>query len=56
MGLKTVAVDNYKGAPAMQVSDDFKVISMLNSEALKRIVKKHKPNIIVPEIKALKTF
>ncbi len=56
MGLKTIAVDNYKGAPAMQVSDDFEVISMLNSEALERIVKKHQPDIIVPEVEAIRTL
>lgn len=55
LGLQTVAVDNYKDAPAMQVADDFEVISMLDGEALEKIVKKHKPDIIVPEVESIRT-
>jgi len=55
MGLHVVAVDRYAGAPAMQVAQDFEVIDMLNSEALERVVSKHKPDIVVPEIEAIRT-
>lgn len=55
LGLETVAVDNYRNAPAMQVSDEFEVISMLDGDALTRIVKKHKPDIIVPEVESIRT-
>jgi len=55
LGLYVVAVDRYKGAPAMQVADDFEVINMLNAKELQRIVSKHRPTIIVPEIEAIRT-
>lgn len=54
-GLRIVAVDRYEGAPAMQVADDFEVIDMLDGEALARVVAKHKPDILVPEIEAIRT-
>lgn len=55
MGQKVIAVDNYKGAPAMQVADSFEVINMLSEKQLKKIVKKHKPDIIVPEVESIRT-
>jgi phosphoribosylglycinamide formyltransferase 2 len=55
LGKHVIAVDKYKGAPAMQVADEFEVISMLNAEDLSEIVKKHKPDIIVPEVEAIRT-
>lgn len=55
LGQYVVAVDRYPGAPAMQVADCFEVIDMLNGEELERIVNKHKPDIIVPEIEAIRT-
>ncbi len=54
-GQTVIAVDNYSDAPAMQVADHFEVIDMLNAEALDTIVAKHKPQIIVPEIEAIRT-
>lgn len=55
MGLFVVAVDRYVGAPAMQVADAFEVVDMLNGDALEKIVQKHLPTVIVPEIEALRT-
>ena len=55
LGLHIVAVDSYEGAPAMQVADQYEVIDMLNGAELDRIVQKHKPQIIVPEIEAIRT-
>lgn len=55
LGLHMIAVDSYEGAPAMQVADGFEVIDMLNGAELDRIVQKHKPQIIVPEIEAIRT-
>lgn len=55
LGLYIVAVDRYAGAPAMQVADTFEVIDMLNPDELDRVVAKHKPTIIVPEIEAIRT-
>ncbi|MCB0378564.1 MAG: formate-dependent phosphoribosylglycinamide formyltransferase [Bdellovibrionales bacterium] len=55
LGQYVIAVDNYKGAPAMQVADTCEVVDMLDGKALSKIVKKHKPDIIVPEIEAIRT-
>jgi phosphoribosylglycinamide formyltransferase 2 len=55
LGQYVVAVDNYSGAPAMQVAHEFEVINMLDGTELDRIVEKHKPDIIVPEIEAIRT-
>ncbi len=55
LGQTVVAVDNYPGAPAMQVADDFEVINMLNGTQLDAIVAKHQPDLIVPEIEAIRT-
>jgi phosphoribosylglycinamide formyltransferase 2 len=55
LGLHVVAVDRYSGAPAMQVADDCEVIDMLNAEELERVLQKHQPQIVVPEIEAIRT-
>jgi phosphoribosylglycinamide formyltransferase 2 len=55
LGQYVVAVDNYSGAPAMQVAQEYEVINMLDGTELDRIVEKHKPDIIVPEIEAIRT-
>lgn len=53
-GHSVVAVDNYQGAPAMQVADAFEVINMLDAEELQRVVDLHQPDFIVPEIEAIR--
>jgi phosphoribosylglycinamide formyltransferase 2 len=55
MGQTVIAVDCYAGAPAMQVADGFEIIDMLNAEQLDAIVNKHRPDLIVPEIEAIRT-
>lgn len=55
MGQFVIAVDSYEGAPAMQVADTFEVIDMLDGNALDTIVAKHKPDLVVPEIEAIRT-
>ena len=55
LGNYVVATDSYAGAPAMQVADEYEVIDMLNADQLNGIVAKHKPDIIVPEIEAIRT-
>jgi phosphoribosylglycinamide formyltransferase 2 len=55
IGQTVIAVDSYENAPAMQVAHGFEVINMLDGEALDRIVDKHKPDFIVPEIEAIRT-
>jgi len=55
LGQYIIAVDNYKNAPAMQVAHEFEVIDMLNGFELDKIVDKHKPDFIVPEIESIRT-
>ncbi len=55
LGQHVIAVDSYNNAPAQQVADEREVISMLDGDALDTIVAKHKPDIIVPEIEAIRT-
>ena len=55
LGQYVIAVDSYHNAPAMQVAHDFEVINMLDGDALDAIVKKHNPNIIVPEVESIRT-
>jgi phosphonatase-like hydrolase len=55
LGQYVIAVDSYENAPAMQVSQDFEVIDMLNGNLLDALVAKHQPDIIVPEIEAIRT-
>ncbi len=55
LGQTVIAVDSYENAPAMQVADSFEVINMLDGDALDRIVAKHQPDLIVPEIEAIRT-
>ena len=54
-GAYVVACDRYDNAPAMQVADEREVLSMLDGDALEAVVRKHKPDIIVPEIEAIRT-
>lgn len=54
-GQYVVACDSYAGAPAMQVADECEVFSMLDGDALEAAVKKHNPDLIVPEIEAIRT-
>lgn len=54
-GQYVVACDRYAEAPAMQVADEFEVFDMLDAEALMAVVERHKPDLIVPEIEAIRT-
>ena len=55
LGQHVIACDSYAGAPAMQVADEYEVFPMLDGEELERIVNKHRPDMIVPEIEAIRT-
>jgi phosphoribosylglycinamide formyltransferase 2 len=55
LGQHVIAVDSYAGAPAMQVAHGHEVINMLDGNALDAIVAKHAPDLIVPEIEAIRT-
>ena len=55
LGQYVIAVDSYNDAPAQQVADEREVINMLDGDALDAIVAKHQPDLIVPEIEAIRT-
>lgn len=55
LGCTVIACDAYEGAPAMQVADGYEVFSMLDGDALERAVRKHSPDIIVPEVESIRT-
>ena len=55
LGQYVIAVDNYKDAPAMHVAHESEVIDMLDGEELDKIVYKHKPDFIVPEVESIRT-
>lgn len=54
-GQYVIACDAYEKAPAMQVADEAEVINMLDGDDLDRVVAKHHPDLIVPEIEAIRT-
>ena len=55
LGQYVVACDSYAGAPAMQVADACEVFPMLDGDALAAAVARHRPDVIVPEIEAIRT-
>lgn len=54
-GVEVVALDKYANAPAMLVANKGIVVSMLDGDALRRIVEEEKPDYIIPEIEAIAT-
>lgn len=55
LGCTVIAVDRYPNAPAMQVADHAEVINMLEENELKNCINKHNPDLVVPEIEAIRT-
>lgn len=55
LGVEVIAVDRYADAPAMQVADRSHVISMLDPDALERVIELERPDYIVPEVEAIAT-
>jgi phosphoribosylglycinamide formyltransferase 2 len=54
-GCEVIACDAYPNAPAMQVAHRSHVVSMLDAEALRRVLREEKPHLIVPEVEAIAT-
>jgi phosphoribosylglycinamide formyltransferase 2 len=54
-GVEVVALDKYPNAPAMHIAHSSHVLSMLDGEALKSVIKKENPDYIIPEIEAIAT-
>jgi len=54
-GVEVIALDAYENAPAMQVADRSHVVSMLDGPALRTIIEKEQPDLVVPEVEAIAT-
>ncbi|MFT5034033.1 MAG: phosphoribosylglycinamide formyltransferase 2 [Bacteroidia bacterium] len=54
-GVEVIAADRYDHAPAMQVADRAYTLSMLDGTALEELIRREKPDLIVPEIEAIAT-
>jgi phosphoribosylglycinamide formyltransferase 2 len=55
LGVEVIVVDRYANAPAMPVAHRSHVISMLDGDALHKVIEDEKPDYIVPEIEAIAT-
>lgn len=55
LGVEVIGVDRYEGAPGMQVAHRSYVINMTDGAALKNLVIREKPHLVVPEIEAIAT-
>ncbi len=55
LGAYVIACDAYDNAPAMQVADAREIFSMLDGAELRAAVEKHRPDLIVPEVEAIRT-
>ncbi|HEX8532591.1 MAG TPA: formate-dependent phosphoribosylglycinamide formyltransferase [Allosphingosinicella sp.] len=55
LGCFVIACDSYAGAPAMQVADESEVFSMLDADKLRASIEAHRPDLIVPEVEAIRT-
>ena len=55
LGVEVIAVDRYANAPAMQVAHRSHVVDMRDGDALRRVIKKESPHLVVPEIEAIAT-
>jgi phosphoribosylglycinamide formyltransferase 2 len=53
LGCRVIAVDRYAGAPAMAVAQVSEVVAMADPDALKAVVRRHRPDLVIPEIEAL---
>ena len=55
LGVEVIACDRYANAPAMQVADRCHTLSMLDGQALRKVIELEQPDYIVPEIEAIAT-
>ena len=55
LGVETIAVDRYAGAPGHQVAHRSHVVDMADPVALRRLIEAERPHIVVPEIEAIAT-
>jgi phosphoribosylglycinamide formyltransferase 2 len=55
LGVEVIAADRYADAPAMQVAHRSHVLNMLDPAALRELIERERPHIVVPEIEAIHT-
>jgi phosphoribosylglycinamide formyltransferase 2 len=55
LGIETIACDSYENAPAMQVAHRSHTLSMLDGNALRKVIEQEKPDYIIPEVEAIAT-
>ncbi|TBR09533.1 MAG: NAD-dependent epimerase/dehydratase family protein, partial [Lysobacter sp.] len=55
LGCEVIAADRYDNAPAMQVAHRSHVLDMLDGEAIRRLIERERPHLVVPEIEAIHT-
>ena len=55
LGVEVIAVDRYADAPAQQVAHRAHVIDMTDAAALRELVLRERPHLVVPEIEAIAT-
>ncbi|MDO9450689.1 MAG: NAD-dependent epimerase/dehydratase family protein, partial [Rugosibacter sp.] len=55
LGCEVIGVDRYADAPGMQVAHRSHVINMTDGAALRAVIDKEKPHLVVPEIEAIAT-
>src|SRR5512139_2960531 len=55
LGVEVIAVDRYPNAPGQQVAHRSHVINMADAQALRALVEREKPHLVVPEIEAIAT-
>jgi len=55
LGIETIAVDRYADAPGMQVAHRSHVVTMTDGPALRALIEKERPHLVVPEIEAIAT-
>ncbi len=55
LGVETIAVDRYADAPGHQVAHRAFVVDMTDPKALREIIERERPHLVVPEIEAIAT-
>ena len=55
LGVEVIAVDRYANAPGQQVAHRAHVIDMTDAKAVRDVVLKERPHLVVPEIEAIAT-
>jgi len=54
-GVEVIAADRYADAPAMQVAHRSHVLDMLDGDAVRALIERERPHLVVPEIEAIHT-